>query len=125
MVRHRRHELYRPRTVAERIERLDWLFPPLGKKLGILLLDVRRVGQHHGTEVPRCRRAPDRALVPMPNEKRETTSMIDVRVREHDGIDRLDGDWEPQVLRLTLATLPLKETAVEQYCLACDPQDVT
>jgi hypothetical protein len=30
----------------------------------------------------------------MPNEKWETTSMIDVRVREHDGIDRLDGDRE-------------------------------
>jgi hypothetical protein len=111
--------------VAERIERFDWLLPPLGKKLGILLLDVRRVGQHHGTEVPRCRGAPDRALVSMPNEKRETTSMIDVRVREHDGIDRLDVDWEPQILRLTFATLSLKETAVKEYYLTCDPQDVT
>jgi len=51
--------------------------------------------------------------------------MIDVRVRKHHGIDRLDCDWKPQILRLTLATLSLKETAVEKYCLACDPQDMT
>jgi len=111
--------------MTERIERLDCFSPPPGKELGILLLNVCRIGQHHGTEVPRCWCAPDRALVAVPNEKRETTSMIDVRVREHDGIDRLDGDWEPQVLRLTLDTPSLKETAVEQYCLACDPQYVT
>jgi len=51
--------------------------------------------------------------------------MIDVRVRKHDGIDRLDSDWKPKVLRLTFPTLSLKETAVEKYCLVCDPQDMT
>ena len=61
----------------------------------------------------------------MPNEKRKTTSMIDMRVRKHDGIDLLDSDWEPQVLRLAFTAFSLKETAVEKYCLACDPQDVT
>jgi hypothetical protein len=61
----------------------------------------------------------------MPNEKRETTSMIDMRMREHDRIDLLDGDWKPQILRLTFTAFSLKQTAVEKYCLTCDPQDVT
>jgi len=61
----------------------------------------------------------------MPNEKRETTGMIDMRVRKHDSIDRLDSDWEVQVLRLAFATFSLKQTAVEKYSLARNPQDVT
>jgi len=61
----------------------------------------------------------------MPNEKRETTSMIDMRVRKHDSIDRIDRDGEVQVLRLAFGTFSLKQTAVEKYCLTCDPQDVT
>ena len=51
--------------------------------------------------------------------------MIDMRVRKHDSIDLLDGIWEPQVLRSAITAFPLKQTAVEKYCLACDPQDVT
>ena len=51
--------------------------------------------------------------------------MIDMRVRKHDSIDLLNGDWKPQVLCLTFTAFALKQTAVEKYCLACDPQDVT
>jgi hypothetical protein len=61
----------------------------------------------------------------MPNQKRESTSVIDVCVRKHDTVDRFDGDWELQVFRVAFATLSLKETAVEKYGLACNPQDVT
>jgi hypothetical protein len=61
----------------------------------------------------------------MPNEKRETTSMIDVRMRKHNSIDLLDADWKSQVLRLTFTAFSLKQTAVEKYCLACNTQDVT
>jgi hypothetical protein len=61
----------------------------------------------------------------MPDEKRETTSMIDMRMREHDRIDLLDGDWKPQILRLTFTAFSLKQTAVEKYGLTRNPQDVT
>lgn len=51
--------------------------------------------------------------------------MIDMRMREHDRIDLFDGDWKPQVLRLTFTAFSLKQTAVEKYGLTCHPQDVT
>ena len=46
------------------------LLPASRQKLRVLFLDVRRVSEHHGAEIASCRRAPDRALVPMPDEKR-------------------------------------------------------
>lgn len=61
----------------------------------------------------------------MPDEKRETTSMIDMCVRKHDSIDRIDHDGEVQVLRLAFGTFSLKQTAVEKYGLTRNPQDVT
>ena len=51
--------------------------------------------------------------------------MIDMRVRKHDSIDRLDCDWQLQVLRLAFATSSLKQTAIEKYGLASNSQDVT
>ncbi len=51
--------------------------------------------------------------------------MIDMRVRKHDSIDLLNSDRKPQVLCLAFSAFSLKQTAVEKYCLACDPQDVT
>jgi len=108
-----RHQLNCPRAMPQRVQWLDRLLPPAGKELGVLLLNVSRVRQHHRTEVSRRGRAPDRPLIPMSNQERETTSMIDVCVRKHDCIDFINRDWEPQILFLTLAALALKETAVE------------
>ena len=60
-------------------------------------------------------------VVPVPHEKRQPTSMIDVRVREHDGIDLLDRDGKPEILLVTLAPLALKHAAVQQYRLSVRP----
>ena len=57
------------------------------EKLGVLLLDVRRVREHHRTEITRCRRTPDCSRVLVPHEEGKAACVIDVGVREHDGID--------------------------------------
>jgi hypothetical protein len=61
----------------------------------------------------------------MPDEKRETACMIDMRVRKHDGINRLYRYRELQVLRVTFAASSLKQTAVKNYRLTRNTKDVT
>jgi len=61
----------------------------------------------------------------MPDEKWKTARMIDVRMRQYDGIDCLDRHRESQVLRMTFTTLPLKQTAVENDRLLRDSKYVT
>ena len=50
--------------------------------------------------------------------------MIDVRVRKHDGIDLLDRDREPQVLRLCSRCAVPETARSPEGRLAGDPQDV-
>ena len=80
MVGNGAHELYRPRAVPQGVERLDWLLPSTGQKLGVLILDVRGVGQHDGAKVPRRWGAPDCALVSVPDEKWKTACVVNVRM---------------------------------------------
>lgn len=51
--------------------------------------------------------------------------MIDVGMRQHDGVDTLGGNRQAEVFLPALLTPPLKETAVEEHCLFAHAQDVT
>src|SRR5688572_24713933 len=108
LVRHTDHELDRARCMPHRVQRFRVLLPPTSEELGVLLLNVRRIGEHYRTEVTRRWRTPDRGFVPMPHEEGKAACMIDVGVREHDGIDGLDRNRKARVLLVRLATLTLK-----------------
>ena len=54
----------------------------------VFLLQVRRVDQHEMREIVRAGRAEHPALEPLRHEPRKVADVIEVRVREDDGVDR-------------------------------------
>jgi len=61
----------------------------------------------------------------VPDEKWKTACMVDMGMRKHDGINRVDRHRELEVLRVTFTALALKQTAVENYRLTRNMKDVT
>ena len=126
-----RHEFDRPRRMTYRIQRLYRVFPSPLEELCVFLLDMGRVGQHDGAEVA-CRRcAPNRSVITVTREEWQAPGMIDMCVRQHDGIDLVDRNWKVKILLMTLAAAALKEAAVEYDCLprnaehVAGPRDLT
>ena len=58
-------------------------------------------------------------------EKGEAARVIEMRVRKHDGIDLLDRARQLSILRIGIGAMPLKQSTVEQHCLAVGADDVT
>jgi hypothetical protein len=50
--------------------------------------------------------------------------VIDVSVREHDGIDFRNGNWQGFVLDRRVAAFPLKHSTVEQDSMTIDVQNM-
>ena len=61
----------------------------------------------------------------MPGQEWESSRVIDVRMREDDGVDLVDGTRQACVLLTRLAAPSLKHAAVEQNGLPIDSEDVT
>ena len=57
------------------------------EELGVLLLDVRRVGEHHRGEIARGGSAIDRIRVAVRGQERQPAGVVDVGVREHVAVD--------------------------------------
>jgi hypothetical protein len=56
----------------------------------------------------------------MRREQWQAPAVVDVCVREHHGIELIDGNRESNVLRLRLRAVPLKQTAIEDNCPSAD-----
>ena len=119
------HALCRRHGVTHRVERFSDFLASTCQELGVLLLDVCRVGQHHGAEVAGGGGAIDRAGVAVASEQRKPAGVIDVCVREHDGVDLLDWNRELEILLTGLIAPALKHAAVEQDRLPVDAENVT
>ena len=86
---------------------------PASEEVGILFLDVCRIGKHHFTQVTRCRRRVNRLAISLVYQKRQATGMVDMRVRKHDRVDFADGNGKLGVLLPDVQTLSLKQAAIE------------
>src|SRR5581483_5143019 len=71
--------------------------------------------EHHRAEVARRRRGVDGPVVPVLDQHRERPGVVDVRVREDDGIDGAGIDGELPVPLERLAPPALEHAAVEQH----------
>ena len=81
---------------------------------GVFFLDARRVGQHQRAQLARRRRTEDAAGETLGHEPRQIAAVIEVRVREDNGIDprRIDGKRPPVAIAQLLE--PLEQAAVDQ-----------
>jgi hypothetical protein len=94
LVRDADHQVEGAHGVAHGVERLGVLAAAAGEEVGVLLLDVRRVGEHQGAEVPRRGRRPDGASVALGHQEREPPRVVDVGVGEDHGVDLGDRQRE-------------------------------
>jgi hypothetical protein len=81
---------------------------------GVLFLNARRVRKDQGAQLSSAGGAEDRSAKPLGDKPRQVTAVIEVRVRQNDGIDsrRVDRKRPPIPIPQLLETL--KETAVDQ-----------
>jgi hypothetical protein len=90
----------------------------LVRELRVFLLQVRRVGQHQPAEIERAAGAVHGALEALRHEARQPAAVIDMRVREDDGVDRLGGDRQRRPVAQAKLLQSLEQSAVEQDPLA-------
>ena len=82
------------------------------------------VRQHDPAEVLRARRAEDTSAEPVRDEPRQIADVIEVGVRQHDGVDLGRGDR--QILPVALAQLlqPLEQPGVDQNLLRAGVEQI-
>ncbi len=101
------------------LQGVEWLAlrprpPALLQKLGVLLLDVCGVGQHHGAEVARGGSGEDRAVESLAHQEGETAGVIDVCVAQYHGVDAPGIHRQVGVLDPGFGAAPLEQPGVEQ-----------
>ena len=98
---------------------------PAGEELRVLLLDVRRVGEHDRAEIVRRGRGVDRSVEAVPREHRQTARVIDVRVRQHDGVQLLEVERHvDDSFRCDSAPAPLEHPEIQRDRRAADAQEM-
>jgi hypothetical protein len=87
------HEVLHRHRVGQGVQRLalrpDLL--PARQELGVLLLDVRRVGEHHGGEVAGGGGGVDGAVEAAPHQQRQPPRVVDVGVGEDHAVEGAGG----------------------------------
>lgn len=81
----------------------------------ILFLDSRGIGQDEAAQVHRPRGTEDPAGEASGDEPRQIADVIQVRVRQDDGVDRSGLDRERFPVTLAKLFQPLEKTTVHQY----------
>ena len=114
-IRHADHLFERAGGILHTIKRLGMRTSMPLQKVGILFLDMRRVGEHERAEVSRGRGGPDGVPVTLRRQERQPACMVDVCMGEHHRVDFVDGQRESGILRVAFAALALKQPAVEQH----------
>jgi hypothetical protein len=125
VIRDADHEIHCPYRVTHSIQGLDEVLLPFRQEFGISLLDVSRVGEHYCAEVPRCGSRPDGFGVTLSDQIGKPARMIDVCMRENDGVEISDQERQSAVLLRGVLSLPLKHAAVERDGMSVDVQKMT
>ncbi len=96
---------------------------PIGA-LRILFLQLRRVCQDDARQIRGRRRAEDASAKALPDQPREVPRMVEMGVREDDGMNvgRAHRQWLPVTLPQFLQSL--KQPAVDQDALASDVEQM-
>jgi hypothetical protein len=92
------------------------------RPLGVFFLKMRGIGQDDPRKVGSGGRAEDAALETLRDEPREVASVIEVRVSEDDGRDRIGLDRKG--LPVAIAHGALEEAAVNEQPLAVQLEQV-
>ena len=82
--------------------------------LGLFLLEITAVRQQDAAQGTRSRRAVDLTTVAVTHEQRDIAGMVQVRVREQDGVDVCGRDGERLPVAQAQLLQPLEQTAVHQ-----------
>src|SRR5436305_1504093 len=88
-------------------------------ELGVLLLQIRGIGQHGPAQVDGRRRCVDRSRVPIVHERRKISAVIDMGVGENYAVDTGHREWEMTVTLQRVAPASLVKTTVEKESLTC------
>ena len=88
------------------------------RALGVFFLELRGVGEHDARELGRRRRAEDAAAEALRHEPRQVAAVIEVRVREHDRVDRVGADRQRLPVALAQLLQSLKQPAVDEHAMA-------
>ena len=98
-VGHADHQLLHRDRVGQVVERLA-LRPGLAAALEVLvvlLLDVRRVRQHHRAQVAGGGRGVDRPVEAVAHQQRQPPGVVDVGVAQHDAVEPARVERQPRV----------------------------
>ena len=116
-IRQSDHQVLHGHRVLQGVERLALRprAPMLLQELGVLLLDVRGIGQHHGAEVARRGSGEDRAVEALAHQEGKPAGVVDVRVAQHHGVDSPGIHRQVHVLGARFGASPLEEAGVEQH----------
>ena len=109
---------------VERQRRLMLAIAALVGELRVFFLQVRGVGQHQPAQIGGAAGAMHRALESLRDQPRQPAAVIDVRVREDDGVDRLGRDRQRRPVAQAQLLQALEQPAVEQDSLAIDFEEV-
>ena len=95
-------QVQRALRIVQRVERLRRMMLRVAvavREIGFFLLQPRAVAQHDVAEFGRGRRAVHRPAEPFARQHRQIAGMVDVRVREHDRVERVGCDRQRNQLR--------------------------
>jgi len=84
----------------------------------VLFLNASGVRQHDAAEIERPRGAKDPAAEALSDEPRQVSAMIEVRMRQHDGMDRIGANRQRLPVALTQLFQSLKQPAVNKHASA-------
>ena len=115
-IRHADHEVLHRDRVPQRVERLavGQGLAPAQQELVVLFLDVPRVRQHHGAQVPGGGGAVHRAVKALLDQERQPAAVVDVRVTQHHAVEPPGIERQLRVERMGLGPASLKQPGVEQ-----------
>ena len=86
----------------------------------VLFLDARRVRQHERAQVARARRAEDAAAKALADQPRQVAAVIEMRVREDDGVDRAGRDRERGPVAQPQLLEALEQAAVDENAMVAE-----
>jgi hypothetical protein len=118
------HEVRSTRCIDHGIQRGNGTLAMPHQKLGVLLLDMGGVGKHHDGEITRRGGTPHRSTIALSHQQWNASRVIDVRVREYDGVNARYVDGQTEVFCLRLLPPPLEKTTIQQDVSSVHVHDV-
>ena len=85
------------------------------RRARVLFLNVRGIDEHELREILRAGRAEHAAAKPLGRKPRQVADVIEVRVGQHDGINRVRAHGQLVPVAPAQLVLPLEEAAVDEH----------